>query len=255
MTDTVVGVRREGLVAIVELSRSKVNAIDVELMEQLGSTLDRLEHDPGVGALVLTGTGRVFSAGVDLRTVVDAAPGYAERLVTSLRHGLEALFCFPKPTVAAVNGAAVAGGCILACACDRRLMADTARIGASELAVGVPFPVAALEIVRHACGSRTEDVVYSARLFDADEANTIGMIHEVHSPDVLLERAVAVAAEFATRSPLAYRLAKAQLRGPVLDRMRSAAGALADKTAIDEWAAPHTARNLRQQLERLAAAR
>src|SRR5450631_4073047 len=149
VTDTVVGVRREGLVAIVELSRGKVNAIDVDLMEQLRATLDGLEHDPDVGAVVLTGAGRVFSAGVDLRQVVDASPGYAERLVTGLRDGLEALFRFPKPTVAAVNGAAVAGGCILACACDRRLMADNARIGASELAVGVPFPVAALEIVHH----------------------------------------------------------------------------------------------------------
>ena len=255
VTDPVVGVRREGSVAVVELSRGKVNAIDVELMEALGTTLDRLEHDPDVGALVLTGAGRVFSAGVDLRQVVDSEPGYVERLVAGLRDGLEALFCFSKPTVAAVNGAAVAGGCILACACDRRLMADNARIGASELAVGVPFPVAALEIVHHACGSRTEDVVYSARLFDAREALTIGMVHEVHTADAVHERAVTVAAEFAARAPLAYHLAKAQLRGPVLERMRSAAAAVADKAAIGEWAAPHTARNLRQQLDRLTAAR
>ncbi len=254
-SDTAVGVRREGPVAVVELSRSKVNAIDVELLEELGATLERLERDPDVGALVLTGAGRVFSAGVDLRRVIDADPDYAERLVAGLRVGLEALFCFPKPTVAAVNGAAVAGGCILACACDRRLMADTARIGASELAVGVPFPVAALEIMRYACGSRTEDVVYGARLLDADEAVAAGMVHDVHPAHAVLERAVAVAAEFGARAPVAYGLAKAQLRGPVLERMRSDAAAVADKTAIAQWAAPHTARNLRQQLDRLSAAR
>jgi enoyl-CoA hydratase/carnithine racemase len=84
---------------------------------------------------------------------------------------------------------------------------------------------------------------------------TIGMVHEVHTADAVLERAVAVAVEFAARAPVAYRLAKQQLRGPVLERIRSDAAAVADKTAIGEWAAPHTARNLRQQLERLTAAR
>ena len=195
---------------------------------------------PGRGcACVLTGAGRVFSAGVDLRRVVDADTGYAERLVTGLRRGLEALFCFPKPTVAAVNGAAVAGGCILACACDRRLIADTARIGASELAVGVPFPVAALEIVRHACGSRTEDVVYSARLLRRRR----GPVHG-HGPRGPQPRRPARAGRCrgcgvrGACSPLAYRLAKAQLRGPALERMRSDAAAIADETAIAEWAAP-----------------
>ena len=94
--------------------------------------------------------------------MVESGPGYVEQPRDGPAATLETLFCFPKPTVAAVNGAAVAGGCILACACDRRLMADGARIGASELAVGVPFPVAALEILSHACGSRTEDLVLAA---------------------------------------------------------------------------------------------
>ena len=85
-----------------------------------------------------------------------------------------------------------------------------ARIGASELVVGVPFPAAALEILRHACGSRTEDLVFSGGLLDADEAVAFGVVHEVHpGGDVLLERAMALAAELAARAPLAYRLAKA----------------------------------------------
>ena len=140
MTDTVLSVGRDGPVATVTLTRGKVNAIDVEVLDELATTLGTLERDADVGAVVITGAGRAFSAGVDLRRVVDSGPSYVEHLVTGLRRTLEVLFCFPKPTVAAVDGAAVAGGCILACACDRRLMADGARIGASELAVGVPFP-------------------------------------------------------------------------------------------------------------------
>ncbi len=254
MPDTSVGVTRSGSVATVELARGKVNAIDAELLEELGATLERLEHDDEVRAVVLTGSGRVFSAGVDLRRVVDSDPGYVERLLKGLRVTLEALFCFAKPTVVAVNGAAVAGGCILASACDRRLMAEKARIGASELAVGVPFPVAALEILRHACGASSEDLVFSARLLDAPEALALHMVHEVHPGDALLDRAMAVAAELATRAPLAYRLAKEQLRRPTLERIRNDSAQL-DAAATSEWGAPHTAQRLREQLDRLAASR
>ncbi len=253
MPDTVLGVTRSGPVATIELTRGKVNAIDVELLEDLGAALEDLEHDPEVRAVILTGSGRVFSAGVDLRMVIDSEPPYAGRLVEALRVGLEALFGFPKPTVAAVNGAAVAGGCILACACDRRLMAEHARIGATELAVGVPFPVAALEVLRHACGSHTEDLVFTARLLDAHEADALGVVHEVLPGDKLLERAMTVATDLATLTPLAYRLAKQQLRRPAFERMRSDAAVDAD--AIGEWGAPHTAQRLREQLDRLAASR
>jgi enoyl-CoA hydratase len=254
VTDTALGVTRNGPVATVELARGKVNALDVELLDEMRTTLERLERDVEVRAVVLTGAGRAFSAGVDLRRVVEADRGYVERLVTGLRETFEAIFRFPKPTVAAVNGAAVAGGCILACACDRRLMADGARIGASELLVGVAFPVAALEIVRHACGSRTEDIVYSGRLLDAQEALTIGMVHEVCPGPGVLERAVAVATELADRAPVAFALAKAQLRRPVLERMHRDA-AIVDGDVTNEWAAPHTTARLRQQLDRLSAAR
>jgi hypothetical protein len=132
-------------------------------------------------------------------------------------------------------------------------MADDARIGASELAVGVPFPVAALEVMRHACGSHAEDVVYGARLLDGPDALTLGLVHELHSAGAVLERARAVAAELGARAPLAYRLAKQQLRRPVVERMR--ADAHLDGAVRREWEAPHTAARLRQQLDRLAAAR
>ena len=207
-----------------------------------------------MSALVLTGAGRVFSAGVDLRRVVDSDAAYGERLVAGLRGALETLFCFPKPTVAAVNGAAVAGGCILACACDRRVMAQGARIGASELVVGVPFPVAALRDPAPRVGARTEDVVFGGRLLDAAEALALGMVHEVVGADAVLERATAVAAELAGRARLAYRLAKEQLRRPAVQRMRADAGTV-DDSVIAEWAAPHTVRRLREQLERLGAPR
>jgi enoyl-CoA hydratase len=253
VTDTAVGVTHEESVATVELARGKVNALDVELLDELAATLDRLEHDDDVRAVVLTGAGRVFSAGVDLRRVIEGDDRYADRLVAGLRVVFEALFGFGKPTVAAVNGAAVAGGCILACACDRRVMAEGARIGASELVVGVPFPASAIEILRYSCGSRCEDIVYTGRLLDAHEAVALGMVHEVHA-DAVLARAMAVAVELGGLAPPAYRLAKQQLRRSTLERMRVDAAVL-DGDVTREWAAPHTTRRLRAQLDRISVGR
>ncbi len=253
VSDPVLSVDRQGAVAVIELRRGKVNAIDVEVLDELGATLDSLERDDAVGAVVLTGAGRVFSAGVDLRRVLEGGPAYVGGLVAGLGGALERLFGFPKPTIAAVNGAAVAGGCILACTCDRRLLAEGARIGASELVVGVPFPVAALEILHHVCGSRTEDLVFSGRLLDAADAVAYGVVHEVHPVDALLARAVALGAELGARAPLAFRLAKAHLRGPALERMRSGAGI--DEAATAEWGAAHTAQRLSDQLAALSGGR
>ncbi len=142
-----IDIRDAGPVRVVTLSSGKVNALDVELLTELRNALYAAERSE-VGALVVTGAGRVFSAGVDLRRVLDGGRAYTDRLVPALSAAFTALFAFPGPTVAAINGAAVAGGCVLACACDRRLILSEAPIGASELRVGVPFPVAALEILR-----------------------------------------------------------------------------------------------------------
>jgi len=250
--EAAIEVTHSGPVAQVRLARGKVNAIDAELAEELVAVLGTLGPDDAVGAVVLSGAGSAFCAGVDLRRVVEEDDAYAVRLVGALRDMFEGLFSFPKPTVAAVHGAAVAGGCILACACDRRLLGAGARIGATELAVGVAFPVSALEVLRHACGARTEDVVTGARLLGADEALAAGLVHEVLDPDALSGRALAVAGELAAIAPPAFRLAKEQLRRPALERMGR------DRAAVDDeaarvWASAATRRRLREQLERLGA--
>jgi enoyl-CoA hydratase len=249
----VIVVERHGPVAVVRLDHGKVHAMDEPLLEALVAHLDEVARSDA-RAVVLTATGRVFSAGVDLQQVLDGGADYLDRFIPVLGSTFAALFSYPLPVVAAVNGAAVAGGCVLACACDRRIMAEGARIGASELLVGVPFPVTALEILRWACGDRTEEVVLSGTLYDGEEAVALGLAHEIVAPDALLDRALAVAGELAVIAPGAFRLAKAQLRRPVTERIAADSPTVdADVRAL--WSAPETMASIRAQVERMATRR
>ncbi|OBF58260.1 enoyl-CoA hydratase [Mycobacterium sp. 852002-50816_SCH5313054-b] len=236
-----------GAVQVLTLSSGRVNAQDVELLKELADALCELQHS-GAGALVVTGAGRAFSAGVDLNRVVDGGADYTDRLIPALSEAFEAMFCYPGPTVAAINGAAIAGGCVLACACDRRLIGPEAQIGASEVRVGVPFPVAALEVMRYACGDRAEDVLLGGRVYRGDEAIAHGLAHRVVADD-LVAAAVAEAADLAGIPVDAYRHTKMQLRAPALARMRE--GALVDSEVRRLWGADQTQRRIAAYVESL----
>jgi enoyl-CoA hydratase/carnithine racemase len=240
-------------VVVIRLDHGKVHALDDQLLSALVETLDAVDRSEAA-AVVLTATGNVFSAGVDLQQVLDGGADYLERLIPALIAAFGRLFSFPKPVVAAVNGAAVAGGCILASACDRRIVADGARIGASELLVGVPFPVSALEILRSACGDHVDDVVFTGQLYQSEQALAVGLAHEIVAPDELFDRALVVAGELAALAPGAFRLAKTQLRRPAVERIASDA-ALLDPEVRALWSAPDTRDAIAAQLERMAARR
>ena len=140
-----------GAVTVLRMAHGKANALDLEFCAALTAQLDACERSPSTRALVMTGSGAMFSAGVDLLRVVDGGADYIRVFLPAMNRMFEKLFAFPKPVVAAVNGHAIAGGCILACAADWRLMSgQPGRIGIPELLVGVPFPVVPLEIVRFA---------------------------------------------------------------------------------------------------------
>lgn len=236
-----------GAVRVLTLSSGRVNAMDVGLLKELTDTIGELQRS-GAGALVVTGAGRAFSAGVELNRVAEGGAEYTDRLVPALSEAFEAVFCYPGPTVAAINGAAIAGGCVLACACDRRLIGTDAQIGASEVRVGVPFPVAALEVMRYACGDRAEDVLLGGRVYRGDEAILHGLAHRVVADD-LVEAAVAEAADLGGIPADAYRHTKAQLRAPALARMRD--GGLIDGEVRRLWGADETQRRIADYVESL----
>jgi enoyl-CoA hydratase/carnithine racemase len=234
-----------GTVQVLTFSSGRVNAQDVELLRELTGALGELQRS-GAGALVVTGAGRAFSAGVDLNRVVEGGAGYTDRLIPALSEAFEAMFCYPGPTVAAINGAAIAGGCVLACACDRRLISPEAQIGASEVRVGVPFPVAALEVMRYACGDRAEDVLLGGGLYRGDEAIANGLAHRVVAED-LVGAAVAEASDLGGIPVDAYRHTKAQLRAATVARMREAGGI--DSEVRQLWGADGTQRRIAAYLE------
>ena len=236
-----------GTVQVLTLSSGPVNAQDVELLEELASAVRDLGRS-GAGALVVTGAGRAFSAGVDLNRVVQGGTGYTDRLVPALSAAFEAMFGYPGPTVAAINGAAIAGGCVLACACDRRLISPEAPIGAAEVRVGVPFPVAALEVMRYACGTHADEVLLGGRNYRGAEAVARGLAHRVVG-DELMEAAVAEASDLGSIPADAYRQTKLQLHAPTMARIREARGV--DDEVRRMWGTDETLRRIAVYVEQL----
>jgi enoyl-CoA hydratase len=234
-------------VHVLTLSSGRVNALDIDFLEELTAAVRERQHSGG-GALVVTGAGKVFSAGVDLNRVLEGGADYTDRLIPALSDVFDALFCYPGPTVAAINGAAIAGGCVLACACDRRLISPEARIGATELRVGVPFPAAALEVVRYACGNHAEEVLLGGRLYQGEEAVASGIAHRVVAED-LVDAAVAEAADLGGISAEAYGHTKAQLRAPTVARTK--AGDAIDREVRELWGADRTRQRMTESMESL----
>ena len=212
-------------VTVLRLRHGKVNALDTELLRAITAAMREL--DPA-GAVVITGHGSAFSAGVDLKRIVDGGQPYVREFLPALTETFLAVFSHPGPVVAAVNGHAIAGGCVLAAACDVRLMSG-GRIGLSELSVGVPFPTVALEVMRHAVGPAAGNLVLTARLLDAAQAQSIGLIHDVEAPEALLDSAVALAQTMAKTPAEVFSLSKRQLQLPARAAMD---GQDADEVAI-----------------------
>jgi enoyl-CoA hydratase len=232
-----ISVETHGDVAVVQMAHGKANALDTTMCRELAAQLAGLERS-GHRAAVLTGQGPIFSAGVDLLRLRDSGPGYLQEFLPALSEAFLAVFTCSVPVVAAVNGHAVAGGCILVCACDHRVMnAGHGRIGVTELLVGLPFPVTALEILRFAVGTRRlPELTHFGRTYPAAEAVGLGLIDEAVAGASVLARAVAIAGQFAALAPEPLAHTRRQIRAPVLDRIRQERGT--DELVRRMWDSP-----------------
>jgi len=243
-------VKTDAGVAVVTIRHGKANALDIELCEALAHCFHDLKGS-NANAVVVTGQGKMFSAGVDLVRLSAGGADYVRRFLPALSRFYDAVFFHPKPVVAAINGHAIAGGCVLACCADRRIMArGSGRIGVTELLVGVPFPALPMEIVRFAVSAQhLPELVLSGATDDTDAAVRHGWIDEAVEADALMERALGAARQLAALSPAAFALTKRQLRQPALERLERSA-AETDRRATDIWAAADTLGYVRDYVAR-----
>jgi len=240
-----VEVESAGGVATVILERGKVNALNAAVVEELSATFETLGRDAAVGAAVLTGRGKFFSFGFDIPELFPYSQedfaGFLARFASFYRE----LFVFPKPVVAALNGHAIAGGCMIALACDRLMMADgPAKISLNEIGFGSSVFAGSVEILQFRTGPRAADVLYSGAMYSPAEAHAIGLIDRVVAADALLERARESAAELGSRRPAAFASLKSLLRKPVADAM-AAREAASIREFVDIWYSEPTRTNLR----------
>ena len=237
-------------VRLVVLENGPVNVLDLELLRELTAVLDGLRDAP---AVVLTGAGRAFSAGVDLRRLLDGGRPYTADFLAALTGAFRAMFDHPRPVVAAVNGHAIAGGCVIAAACDRRLM-SAGTIGVTEILVGVPFPASALEAMRYVVGPATASLVLTGRTLAPPDALAIGLVDEVVPPESLVDTAVARAATLARIPAETFAVTKAQLRGDVSRRIAADDAADHDRL-VDLWSSGPVRDAIGAYLDQLAARR
>ncbi len=209
-----------GPARLLRLAHGKASAFDLEFLRALTAEIEAADAD-GVPALALTGTGGIFSAGVDLVRLRDGGQEYLREFLPALSRCFETLFFFPRPTVAAVNGHAIAGGGVLTLACDRRIMSrGPGRIGLPELKVGVPFPTSVIEIARAALPPPVlNEIVLAGASYDPETALARGFVDEVVDPEGLLARAAEVAADLAAVPQLSYQISKERLRRPAREAL------------------------------------
>jgi enoyl-CoA hydratase len=238
-----------GGIRVLKLTHGKVSAMDIELGEAFVAEM-KAAMDPSVRAVIVTGSGSSFSAGVDLFRVIQEGPEYGRRFLPVLDHFLSAALTFPKPVIAAVNGHAIAGGCILVACCDHRIMTEGAgRIGIPELAVGVPFPALPLQIMAaRLSDGALRDLVYSGRTVQVDEAKSLGLIDEKCPAGMLLDRAAEVAEKMASIPAGTFALTKEAFYAPILERTKQ----LADLNArvTDAWMQQQTYDTIRKYLDK-----
>jgi enoyl-CoA hydratase/carnithine racemase len=237
-----VTVESRGELAVVRLDRPPANALNPDVLDQFESARQQLAADPP-GAVVLTGRERFFSAGVDLKLVPTMTPEDQRAMVDGINRLVLGWYGFPRPVVAAVTGHAIAGGMVIALCADYRVGASEGKLGLTELRAGVPYPVAAIALVRaELAAPAARALALRAHLVEPDEALRLGLVDELAGAGEVLERACDVAEQMARFGGDSYARTKLELRGETLARVRAAVDA--GDPLLEAWLdddSPHAA--------------
>jgi enoyl-CoA hydratase len=210
VSDDLVRSERRGAVALLTLNRPQaLNALDRSILEALGARTGELARDGDVRAVILTGEGKAFAAGADIAAMRAMSPVEGEAFSRLGHRVFGALEELAVPTIAAVNGFALGGGCELALACDWIYASSRARIGQPEVNLGlIPGFGGTSRLVRRVGLAWAKELVLTAEPLAADEAQRIGLVNRVFEPDALLDAAVSAGETIAAKGPLAVAMAK-----------------------------------------------
>ena len=210
-----INIEQQNGISVVQMGHGPANAMDTDFCQALAETFKELGSSD-TRAIVLTGQGRIFSAGVDLPQLLDGGVAYVRQFLPALSDMLESAFFCNKPVISAVNGHAIAGGCLLACTADRSLMArGKGQVGVPELRVGVPFPIAALESMRAKISPVFfEEITLGGATYGPEQALERGLVDELVEAEELMERALAAAESLASIGSDVFAISKQQARHP-----------------------------------------
>lgn len=229
-------VEQDGPLAIVRLDKGRGNAIDDALLADLTDWSGEAARDDAVrGVMLASAHPKLFCPGLDLLTLVDldraAMTDFMDRFATAIW----SLYSLPKPMVACINGAAVAGGCILALTADSRVMARGAAIGLNELKIGVPLPWSVIHLLKGAVPPQAvAEVALLGRNFSNDDALRVGLADLVVEREALEHAALARLQEFAEKDAQSFSVTKGWIRLPALKAMR-AGESEANEVWLDSW--------------------
>jgi enoyl-CoA hydratase len=241
MATSTIAIERSGPVVIVRINRPPANAIDLDICQAMDAAFDEVMAG-GPAAIVLTGTGRFFCAGLDLKIVPTYDRATQRTMLLAINRMVTKLYACPVPVVGAVNGHAIAGGMILALTPDYRVgPTGPALFGLTEARAGIPFPAAPMIVLRaELAPEHVRTVTLQARNFGPEEARAKGVLDELSPPDRVLARALEIARDLATIPPDAYRRIKQQVRADALTRLEALL-ATGNDPMLEGWLTPDAA--------------
>ncbi|MDP3511928.1 MAG: enoyl-CoA hydratase/isomerase family protein [Sulfuritalea sp.] len=218
--------------AVVRMNTNKVNVQNDQFFIDLHQAFDRLEREFSELPVVLTGQGDAFSAGIDFQYSFEifgsGSPDMIREWYRTYRETNLRIFKYPRPTVAAINGHAIAGGLITALDCDFRVAArKPSKFGLNEVPIGIPMPAAYVEIIKYTLGDQVAALTtLRGELYGVEEAAKLGFFHEVVEPDQLMATAIRYARCITPDCNTAYAMSKKALQDSVLRQIDERTGAL-----------------------------
>ena len=245
-------IEHHGEVAIVKLDRGVTNTIDLQLVEELSETLQGVTHDPGVHSLVLGSSNeRFFSIGFDIPQLFGLARQDFKFFYQTFNRVCMDLYTLPKPTIAAITGHAIAGGCILALCCDYRFIAQGRKLmGLNEIRLGVPVPYLADCVLRHIVGVRyARDIMDIGEFYQPEESLQMGIVDQVLPLEQVLPKSIEKARLLGGSPQEAFAMIKRNriegVEAQILTRLEEK-----ERFFVDCWYSGEARERLREAMEK-----